>query len=78
MSQGNKDVLAMQKQQLLKALIERQAEKAGEYLLKNFTPAERATMADLIQERGIVAEGNLLHRQAKELDDFIAYTSKNF
>ena len=77
MNRGDKDVLAMQKQQqLLKALIERQAEKAGEYLLKNFTPAERSTMADLIQERGIIADGNLLHRQAKELDDFIAYTSK--
>ena len=77
MSRGDKDVLAMGKQQrLMKTLIERQAEQAGEYLLKNFTPAERATMADLIEQRGIIAEGNLLHRQAKELDDFIAYTSK--
>ncbi len=77
MDSGNKEVLTMGKQQqLMKALIERQAEKAGEYLLKNFTPAERSTMADLIEERGIVAEGNLLHRQAKELDDFISYTGK--
>ena len=74
---GNKGVLDMGKQQqLMKALIERQAEKAGEYLLKNFTPKERSIMADLIEGRGIIAEGNLLHRQAKELDDFIGYTSK--
>ncbi len=77
MSRGDEDVLAMGKQQrLMKALIERQAEQAGEYLLKNFTPEERSVMADLIEQRGIVAEGNLLHRQAKELDDFIGYTSK--
>ena len=77
MSRGNEEVLTMGKQQqLMKALIERQSEKAGDYLLKNFTPSERATMADLIEGRGIVAEGNLLHRQAKELDDFIAYTGK--
>ena len=77
MSRGNQEVLTMGKQQqLMKALIERQAEKAGDYLLKNFTPSERATMADLIEGRGIIAEGNLLHRQAQELDDFIAYTGK--
>ncbi len=74
---GDKDIVPMKKQQkLLKALIERQAEKAGQYLLDNFTPSERAAMADLIEQRGIIAEGNLLHRQAQELDDFIAYTAK--
>ena len=74
---GDKDIVPMKKQQkLLKALIERQAEKAGQYLLNNFTPSERAAMSDLIEQRGIIAEGNLLHRQAQELDDFIAYTAK--
>lgn len=73
---GDKDIAPLKKQQkLLKALIERQAEKAGQYLLDNFTPSERAAMADLIEQRGIIAEGNLLHRQAQELDDFIAYTA---
>ena len=77
LSVGDKDIVPMKKQQkLLKALIERQAEKAGQYLLDNFTPSERAAMADLIEQRGIIAEGNLLHRQAQELDDFIAYTAK--
>ncbi len=76
-NRGDEDVLALGKQQrLMDALIKRQAEKAGEYLLKNFTPAERSAMADLIEQRGILAEGNLLHQQAKELDDFIGYTSK--
>ena len=77
MDKGNQEAIDMAKQQaLMKALIERQAEKAAEYLYKNFTPAQRATMADLIEGRGIIADGNLLHRQAKELDDFISYTSK--
>lgn len=76
-NRGDEEVLALGKQQrLMDALIKRQAEKAGEYLLKNFTPAERSVMADLIEQRGILAEGNLLHQQAKELDDFIGYTSK--
>ena len=76
-SSGDKDILPLKKQQkLMKALIERQAEKAGRYLLDNFTPAERAAMADLIEQRGIIAQGNLLHRQAQELDDFIAFTAK--
>ncbi len=73
---GDKEVTSLKKQQkLLKALIERQAEKSGQYLLENFTPSQRAAMSDLIEQRGIIAEGNLLHRQAKELDDFIAYTA---
>ena len=77
MDKGNQEAIDMAKQRdLMKVLIERQAEKAAEYLYKNFTPAQRATMADLIEGRGIIAEGNLLHRQAKELDDFVSYTGK--
>ena len=73
---GDKDIKPLKKQQqLLKALLERQAEKAGQYLLDNFTPSQRAFMADLIEQRGIIAEGNLLHRQAQELDEFISFTS---
>ncbi len=77
MSPGDPDIIPLKKRQtLMKAVIEKQAEQAGEYLLKNYTPKQRGVMADLIEQRGIVAEGNLLHRQAKELDDFISYTAK--
>ena len=77
MSTGDPDIMPLKKQQeLMKLVIERQAEKAGEYLLKNFTPSQRAKMADLIETRGIVKDGGLLHRQAEELDEFISYTSK--
>ena len=76
MNPGDPDIIPLKKrQQLMKAIIEEQAEKAGEYLLKNFTPKQRSIMADLIEQRGIVADGNILHQQAKELDDFISYTS---
>lgn len=76
MNPGDPDLIPLKKrQQLMKAIIEKQAEKAGEYLLKNFTPSQRSIMADLIEQRGIVADGNILHQQAKELDDFISYTS---
>ena len=77
MNPGDPDIIPLKKRQtLMKAVIEKQAEQAGEYLLKNFTPQQRGVMADLIEQRGIVAGGNLLHRQAKELDDFIGYTAK--
>ncbi|PJE79288.1 hypothetical protein CI610_01753 [invertebrate metagenome] len=77
MSRGDTEVIALGKRQkLMKMVIQEQAEQAGKFLLEKFTPAQRAKMADLIEQRGIIAEGNLLHKQAKELDDFIQFTGK--
>lgn len=64
------------KQRVMRELLERQTEAVGRELLKRFTPSERAMMSDLIERRGIVAEFNLVHRQAQELDDYITATAE--
>lgn len=65
-----------QKQQLMRQVLDRQTGQMGEFLAKNFTPAERAQMSDMIENRGIPKEGSLVARQAQELDDFITFTSE--
>ena len=73
---GNAQVRDLKKQQqLLKQVIDRQTEKVGQVLMDNFSPSERAMMADLIENRGIIKDFNLVHQQARELDEFISFTS---
>ena len=62
-------------QQLMRQIINRQTGQMGEFLAKNFTPAERSEMADIIENRGYPKHANLVARQAQELDDFITYTA---
>ncbi|MDH5548078.1 MAG: JAB domain-containing protein [Gammaproteobacteria bacterium] len=59
------------KQRLMRQLLDRQTEEVGKFLLKNFSPSERAQMADLIENRGIIQDFNLVHRQAAILDDYL-------
>jgi len=61
------------KQRLMRQLVNRQTEETGRALLKQFTPAERGMMADLIETRGIVPDLNLIHRQAQILDDYLVH-----
>ena len=65
-----------ERQQLMKQVLDRQTEAMGSELLKRFTPAERAMMADLIENKGIIKDYNLIHRQAAELDEFITYSAE--
>lgn len=64
------------KQRLMRQLIDRQTEDVGGFLAKNFTPSERAQMADLIENRQVVRDMNRVHRQAAELDDFITQSAE--
>ena len=74
---GDPDIRKLKKkQQLMRQVLDRQTGQMGEFLAKNFTPAERAQMSDLIENRGIPKEGSLVARQAQELDDFITFTSE--
>ena len=74
---GGKEIREVKaRQQLMRQLLDRQTEKAGEFLHKRFSPSERAEMADLIEERGIIRDFNLIHRQAAELDDFITHAAE--
>ena len=59
------------KQRLMQQIIDRQTESVGKVLLERFTPAERGMMADIIETRGIIPDLNIIHRQAKLLDDHI-------
>ncbi len=59
------------KQRLMQDYLDRQTAEVGKQLLENFTPAERAMMADLIETRGIVKDLNVIHRQAQALDDYL-------
>ncbi|MCW7555520.1 hypothetical protein NX722_23435 [Endozoicomonas gorgoniicola] len=73
---GNAEVRDLKKkQQLMKQVIDRQTEQVGKVLMESFTPSERAIMADLIENRGIIKDYNLIHKQAHELDEFITFTS---
>jgi DNA repair proteins len=73
---GSKELRAVKtKQRLLKQLLDRQTGEVGEHLLKRFTPAERATMSDIIEQRGIIQEYNQVHRQAQALDDYLTDTA---
>ena len=70
---GPSEVREFKRQQVvMEQLIDRQTAEVGEQLLKHFTPAERAQIADLIENRGIVAEMNRVHRQAAALDNYLA------
>ena len=74
---GDPDIRKLKKkQQLMRQVLDRQTGQMGEFLAKNFTPAERAQMSDMIENRGIPKEGSLVARQAQELDDFITFTSE--
>lgn len=74
---GPEDLRVLKGQQrVMRQLIERQTAEIGTHLLKRFTPAERAQMADLIEGRGIVKDFNLIHRQARELDDYLAHVGE--
>lgn len=64
------------KQRLMQQLLDRQTEEVGAQLLKNFSPAERAMMADLIESRGIVKDLNLIHRQAEALDNHLTFAAE--
>ena len=77
LGRGSPEIRRLKKQQqLMRQIINRQTGQVGEFLARNFTPAERAEMADIIENRGYPKQMNLVARQAKELDDFIAYTSE--
>jgi len=64
------------KQRLMQQLLDRQTEEVGAQLLKNFSPSERAMMADLIESRGIVKDLNLIHRQAEALDNHLTFAAE--
>lgn len=64
------------KQRLMQDYLDRQTAAVGKHLLEQFTPAERALMADLIERRGIVKDLNLIHRQAQALDDYLVHAAR--
>ncbi|MEJ1355747.1 MAG: JAB domain-containing protein [Candidatus Sedimenticola sp. (ex Thyasira tokunagai)] len=64
------------KQRLMQQLLDQQTEETGRHLLKNFTPAERAQIADLIETKGIVKDLNVIHRQAEALDNFVSHAAE--
>lgn len=77
LGKGSKEIRDLKKQQqLMRQIINRQTGQMGEFLAKNFTPAERSEMADIIENRGYPKQANLVARQAQELDDFITYTAE--
>ncbi len=76
LGRGSPEIRQLKKQQqLMRQIINRQTGEMGEFLAKNFTPAERSQMADIIENRGYPKQANLIARQAQELDDFISYTA---
>lgn len=76
LGRGSPEMRQLKKQQqLMRQIINRQTGEMGEFLAKNFTPAERSQMADIIENRGYPKQANLIARQAQELDDFISYTA---
>lgn len=76
LGRGSPEIRRLKKQQqLMRQIINRQTGQMGEFLAKNFTPAERSEMADIIENRGYPKQANLVARQAQELDDFITYTA---
>lgn len=77
LGRGSPEIRRLKKQQqLMRQIINRQTGQMGEFLAKNFTPAERSEMADIIENRGYPKQANLVARQAQELDDFISYTAE--
>lgn len=75
--QGPAELQALKhKQRLMRQLVDRQTEAVGRELLRQFTPSERAMMADLIETRGIVKDLNLVHRQAQALDDYLTFAGE--
>lgn len=76
LGRGSPEIRRLKRQQqLMRQIINRQTGQMGEFLAKNFTPAERSEMADIIENRGYPKQANLVARQAQELDDFITYTA---
>ena len=64
------------KQRLMREILDRQTAEVGKVLRDRFTPAERAQIADLIEERGYVRELGRVHRQAAELDDYLRHVGE--
>lgn len=64
------------KQRNFRQILDRQTEAVGKALAENFSPAERAMMADLIETRGIVKDLNVIHRQAAALDDYLTQAAE--
>ena len=53
LGKGSPEVQRLKKQQqLMRQIINRQTGEMGEFLARNFTPAERSQMADIIENRG--------------------------
>ena len=70
---GPEEVREFKRQQrVMEMLIDRQTAEVGEQLLKNFSPPERAMIADLIENRGIVQGMNRVHDQAAALDNYLS------
>ncbi len=77
LGRGPGDLEAMKQQQrLMRELLDRQTGEMGAFLRDHFTPSERATMADLIENRGIVPDLNRVHTQAKALDDYLTFATQ--
>lgn len=77
LGRGPSDLEAMKQQQrLMRELLDRQTGEMGMFLRDHFTPSERGTMADLIENRGIVPDLNRVHTQAKALDDYLSFVTQ--
>ncbi len=60
----------------MRMLLDRQTGEVGTFLRDKFTPSERALMADLIENRGIVPDLNRVHTQAAALDDYLSFITQ--
>lgn len=77
MGRGPAELEALKQQQrLMRQLLDRQTGEIGSFLRDQFTPSERALMADLIENRGIVPELNRVHMQAQALDDYLTFVTQ--